>query len=141
MSILDTRNLIEERDELKEQILDSFKETFEHYADDTNEYEEILFDEEEIQEWLKDWEGEIQAIDEINDLENDVCNGEFDYGTTLIEEIDFTDYCEDLVSDIGDLPRDLPFYISSNINWDGVAEDLKVDYTEVEFRGTTYLFR
>ena len=63
------------------------------------------------------------------------------YGTTLIHESYFTEYCRDLVSDIGDIPANLPSYIEDNIDWDGVADDLKVGYTEVEFDGVTYLVR
>ena len=91
--------------------------------------------------FLEYWEDELKQIEEVNELENDIDNGEFDFGTTLIDEDDFEEYCEDLVSDIGDLPTDLPSYISNNIDWSGVAEDLKVDYLDVEFRGTTYLYR
>jgi hypothetical protein len=139
--MLDTRDLIERRDELKQDILDSFKDTFEHYADDTDYFEEILLDEEEIQSWKEDWSDELQEIEDIDDLEDEINNGEFDYGTTLIPEDYFVEYCKDLVSDIGDLPRDLPSYIENNIDWDGVADDLKQDYSEVEFRGETYLYR
>ena len=41
--------LIKERDNLKNIILADFKETFEHYAPDTNSFDDILFEEEEIQ--------------------------------------------------------------------------------------------
>jgi len=139
--MLDTRDLIERRDELKQDILDSFKDTFEHYADDTDDFEDILWDEEEIQSWKEDWSDELQEIEDIDDLEDEINNGEFDYGTTLIPEDYFVEYCKDLVSDIGDLPRDLPSYIENNIDWDGVADDLRMDYSEVEFRGETYLYR
>lgn len=141
MNILDTRDLIEERDNLKEQILDSFKDNFEHYADDTDNFEDILFDEEEIQTWKEDWEDELKQIDEIDSLEDEISSREWDYGIQLIDKEDFTDFCVDLVKDIGDLPNDLPSYISNNIDWDGVANELEADYSEVEFRGTTYLYR
>lgn len=140
-TMIDTRDLIEERNELKQQVLDSFLEEFPQYEDMTEEFEDILFEEEEIQSWKQDWEEELEKIQEINDLEDEVCNGELDSGTTLILESEFTDYCEDLIKDIGDIPRDLPSFIDNNINWNGIAEDLKIDYTEVEFRGELYLFR
>ena len=91
--------------------------------------------------FLEFWEDELKEIEEINDLEDEINNGEFEFGTTLIDEDDFEEYCEDLVSDIGDLPKDLPSYISNNIDWSGIADDLRQDYSEVEFRGTTYLYR
>ena len=91
--------------------------------------------------FLEFWEDELKEIEEINDLEDEINNGEFEFGTTLIDEDYFEEYCEDLVSDIGDLPKDLPSYISNNIDWSGIADDLRQDYSEVEFRGTTYLYR
>ena len=51
-----TRDLKERRDYLKQEILDSFLETFEHYAERTETFEDILFDEEEIESWKADWQ-------------------------------------------------------------------------------------
>ena len=140
MSYLDTRDLEIERTELKQEILNDFLEVFPQYEDMTDTFEDIRLDEEEIESWRDNWQTELEVIEDINELENSV-GSEWSYGVTLIDEDDFQDYCEELVSDIGDLPKDLPSYISNNIDWEGIAEDLKVDYSEVEFRGTTYLFR
>ena len=140
MSYLDTRDLEIEREDLKQEILNDFLEVFPQYEDMTDTFEDIRLDEEEIESWKDNWQTELEVIEAINELENSV-GSEWSYGVTLIDEDDFEDYCEELVSDIGDLPKDLPSYISNNIDWEGVAEDLKVDYTEVEFRGTTYLYR
>ena len=140
MSYLDTRDLEIERTELKQEILNDFLEVFPQYEDMTDTFEDIRLDEEEIESWRDKWQTELEVIEDINELENSV-GSEWSYGVTLIDEDDFQDYCEELVSDIGDLPKDLPSYISNNIDWEGIAEDLKVDYSEVEFRGTTYLFR
>lgn len=63
------------------------------------------------------------------------------YPVTLINDEHFVDYCEELVNDIGGLPTDLPIYIRNNIDWEGVADDLRVDYTSAEFSGNTFLWR
>ena len=63
------------------------------------------------------------------------------HGAALIRDSYFIEYCRELLSDIGDLPADLPGYIENNIDWDGVADDLKIDYTEVDFDGITYWIR
>lgn len=60
---------------------------------------------------------------------------------TLIADSYFTDYCKELVTDCGYLPRDLPGFIENNINWDGVADDLKADYSEVTLDGENYWHR
>lgn len=153
MKTIDTRNLIDERTELQQTVLDAYNEEFETDFSDFDEINIVLlgddlgevdYTEEEIEKLddFKDvWSTELEQIEEINDLEDEISSSEWDYGLQLIDGDDFPKYCEDLVSDIGDLPTDLPSYISNNIDWEGVAEDLKVDYSEVTFRGTTYLFR
>ena len=137
---MDSRDLETEREDLKQEILNDFLEVFPQYEDMTDTFEDIRLDEEEIESWRDNWQTELEVIEDINELENSV-GSEWSYGVTLIDEDDFQDYCEKLVSDIGDLPKDLPSYISNNIDWEGVAEDLKVDYSEVTFRGTSYLYR
>ena len=125
---LDSRDLIEKREELQNQILDSFNETFPQY--ETDDFESILFEEDEIVE-----------ITDIEKLEEEVSSSEWDFGITFISEDEFEDYCKQLVEDCGYLSKELPFFISSNIDWAGVADDLRVDYLEVEYQGVTYLFR
>ena len=150
MNTLDTRDLIEERDNLSNDILQAWndyqEENFDGEYGDCDNFDDVM----QVAENLKDngsvdfltaWENEIREVKEINDLEDEISSSEWDYGLQLIDEDDFQEYCEDLVSDIGDLPTDLPSYISNNIDWEGVAEDLKVDYSEITFRGTTYLYR
>lgn len=141
MNTLDTRDLIDERDNLKTAIFDSFIESFPQYEEMTESFEDIRFEEEEIESWKGYFLDDLQSIKEIDDLEDEISSSEWDYGLQLIDEDDFQEYCEDLVSEIGDLPKDLPSYISNNIDWSGVSEDLQVDYSEVEFRGTNYLYR
>lgn len=61
------------------------------------------------------------------------------YPITLIRDSYFVDYCEELVSDIGDLPREIPAYIA--IDWEKTADNLRVDYSCVEYDGVEYLYR
>lgn len=61
------------------------------------------------------------------------------YGATLIRESYFTEYCQQLVEDIGDLPNGMPGYLV--IDWEATARNIKVDYTEVDFGGIAYLVR
>ena len=37
--------------------------------------------------------------------------------------------------------KDVPDFIKYNINWDGVASDLEVDYSSVTYRGESFLVR
>jgi hypothetical protein len=136
--VLDTRDLIERRDELKEGILNSFLETFEHYKERTESFEDILFEEEEIQEWKEDWEDDLQEIDQINEIEYTL-GREFEYGVTLVREDYWEEYVEDLLVEIGYLPKDLPCWIE--IDWVSTAYNVKQDYEEVLYQGDTYLGR
>lgn len=61
------------------------------------------------------------------------------HGATLIRETYFTDYTEELLQDIGDLPKNLPGYVV--IDWEATARNIQVDYTPVEFDGVTYWVR
>lgn len=141
---LDTRDLVETREDLKQEVLDSFLETFEHYAEQTDEFEDILFEEQEIQDWKNEWGEELNQIDEIDEVEDDInsySGNSFEDGVTLIEETDFEEYCEDFCRDVVYVDSNLPALIENNIDWSGVADDMRIDYTGIEYQGTTYLYR
>lgn len=81
---------------------------------------------------------ELHALKALAD-EAEGYSPDWKHGTTLIAEDYFPEYCQQLLADIGDLPRNLPDYLV--IDWDATAENLKADYTEVDFDGTAYLIR
>jgi hypothetical protein len=114
--ILDIRDLIERYEELETQELKSESEE--------NEFSDLcaLLDELEGNGGDEQWRGNW-------------------YPVTLINESYFTEYSKELLNDCGDLPKDLPWYIESNIDWDGVAQDLKVDYSEVTYNEETWFYR
>lgn len=61
------------------------------------------------------------------------------YPVSLIRDSYFVDAMQELVTDTGDLPRDIPSYLA--IDWEKTAENLQVDYSSVEFEGVTYWYR
>ena len=139
---LNTRDLAEEREELKQSILDSFLENFPHYEDMTESFEDIRFEEEEIESWKEDWITELELINDIDRLEEEInsySGDNFDDGVTLIEEDDFEEYCEELITDCGYISRDFPSWII--IDWEATASNVRQDYSEVDYQGRTYLFR
>lgn len=147
MNTIDTRDLIEERDSNKQAILDDFNDTFNTELEEYEMIEVYLEDEvaeyitaEEKEEFYSLWKDEIDKITEVDELEREM-SSEFVYGVQMIPNEDFTEYCKELLEDCGDLPRNLPFYIKDNIDWDGVAHDLSADYSYVDFRGTNFLYR
>jgi hypothetical protein len=61
------------------------------------------------------------------------------YPGTLIDRTYFVEYCQDLVSDIGDLPETIPSYLA--IDWEKTAKNLEVDYSTIDVDGREYLYR
>lgn len=109
---------------------------------------------------LDDLIGSLDVMDAINELENmenlsygdevllgelkDLayeCDGlaDWKYGETLIRASYWADYAQEMLEDCGDIPKDLPWYIS--IDWEKTADNLLVDYTEVSFGGIPYYIR
>jgi hypothetical protein len=137
---MDSRDLIEEREEMKDTIFQDFIVEFPHYEEMTGSFEDILFNEEEIQDWKEVWENELERIKMIDNLESEV-SSEWGYGITFIEEDEFVDYAKEMAEECGYLPKDLPWWIENAIDWDQVADSLREDYNEIEFDNVTYLYR
>lgn len=139
--IFDTRDLTDYRDSLESDLVDYYNE----YMEDVENFEDV----EDIGGY-EDWdEGFADTYaDEIEHYENVeyFCEElssipDFNYGETVIKENYFSDYCKDFVQECGYIPNDLPSWIEDNINWEGVAEDLRQDYSEADFEGETFYFR
>ena len=135
---IDTRNLAERREALKQEILDSFLENFPHYEEMTESFEDIRFEEEEIESWKEYFEEELKEIEEIDDVENEL-GSEFEYGVTLVDVDDWEEYVEELLEDIGYIPKNFPSWIK--IDLEATANNVKVDYMEVTYQGNSYLGR
>lgn len=150
--ILDTRDIQERIDEL-EYILESYEDEYDAYK-----YDHAVWHDDYI-EWtnqrsaseknnVKPVEPEIpeEPTDEIDELKmlSDVkaeiegyC--EWEFGEALIRDSYFTEYTQDLVTDIGDLPHNIPSYLV--IDWDATAANIQMDYTTVEVNNHTYYVR
>ena len=138
--MIDTRNLAEKREELQTNLVDSFNEYFDTELED---FEDLISyidnsEDKDVQEWKEDNSDDFDHIEEIDYVEDNV--SEFSFGETLIPNDDFTEYCKDMVNDCYNL-KDVPDFIKDNINWDGVASDLEVDYSNVAYQGVSYLVR
>ena len=138
--MIDTRDLVEKREELQTNLVDSFNEYFDTEIGDFDELIKHIdnSDNKDVEEWRDDKVYDFEHIDEINELEDEI--SEFSFGEILILEDDFIEYCEDMVADCYYLTN-VPSFIKNNINWEGVASDLSVDYTNVTYQGVSYLVR
>lgn len=61
------------------------------------------------------------------------------YPITLIRDSYFVEAMQELCEDIGDFPKGIPGYYV--IDWNATADNLRVDYSSVEFDGVTYWYR
>ena len=138
--MIDTRDLAEKREELQTDLVNSFNDYFDTELEDFGDLIEHIdnSDNEDVEEWRDDKVYDFEHIDEINELEDEI--SEFSFGETLIPNNDFTEYCKDMVEDCYNL-KDVPDFIKDNINWEGVASDLGVDYSNVTYQGVSYLVR
>lgn len=62
------------------------------------------------------------------------------YGETLIRDSYFKEYAQQLAEDIGAIDRNAAWPMCC-IDWDQAAEELKQDYTSVDYDGVTYWIR
>jgi hypothetical protein len=61
------------------------------------------------------------------------------YPITLIEDSYFTEYAMELLSDVGDLPAEIPHYIV--IDEDATARNIQMDYSSIDIGDFTYWYR
>ena len=132
--VLDSRDIIERIKELEgeyEALADAVKDA---EPEDKEDAETAL------SEWDESEDG--REFEALKALQEDASgSGDWVYGATLVRESYFTDYAKELCEDIGDIPKDLPWYIESAIDWDKVADAIQQDYTTAEFDGVTYYVR
>lgn len=136
LDIQDSRDLNKRLEELEEKrdLIESLKEELE--AAEGEEEKEGIAD--KLSDAETDFDKEEQEeLSELENLRDEVTD--WRHGATLIAESDFEDYCRDLVSEMGDLPADIPGYLV--IDWAATADNLRADYSEADYQGTTYLFR
>ena len=61
-------------------------------------------------------------------------------GLHLIRDSYFQDFAEEFADDIGAVDHNT-LWPQNHIDWESAADDLRQDYTSVEFAGVTYWFR
>lgn len=82
---------------------------------------------------------ELRILEELNE-EGEACAPDWIYGEYMIRESYFKDYAMDLADDLG-LMENCNQWPATCIDWDRAADELKMDYSEIEFDGVTYYVR
>jgi hypothetical protein len=86
---------------------------------------------------------EEQELEELIELESELgCTLESadQNGLFFIDEDYFEDYARELAYDLGAIDSDTA-WPCTHIDWEAAADELRMDYTEVEFDGNNYLVR
>lgn len=145
--IIDSRDIIERIEELEDTLEAA------HEEETTEGATNLAFDE-WIDAVIKDqsaahahecWE-EAKELKALKALAEEASSSpDWIHGETLINEDYFTQYIEELINDCYEMPKEMNSgkwpYRHMSINYEEAADEVKVDYMEVDFDGTTYLIR
>jgi predicted RNA-binding Zn-ribbon protein involved in translation (DUF1610 family) len=144
--VIDSRDIIERIKELERQ-LDTWtcpkcgneittevqKEDQKGHADDCD------FEGDPLDGLEYDEREELRALLDLQDDAEGYCD-DWKYGASLIRDSYFRDYAEELANDIGAIDRNATWPLN-HIDWDAAADELKQDYTEVDYDGVSYWVR
>ena len=136
--VIDSRDVIARIAELQE-LADAVSEAREAFDNlDDPDGPEVECAEAEIEAAQGAFDDDLQAeLATLKALAEEASGYAADW--ELIRDSYFTEYCQQLLEDIGDLPKDLPHYIE--IDWEATARNIRMDYTSVEFGDVTYWIR
>ena len=111
-----------ERESFTEDGISSIYEWADKFPNDAEEYLILLSFLEEVkgrggdEQWRGDW-----------------------YPVTFLHADHFFEAMEELVKDIGDMPKEIPSYLV--IDWVATAENLRADYSSVDIDGEEFWYR
>ena len=82
------------------------------------------------------WADEIDELAQLRELVSEL-PGEANDGYTLVRETAFEDYARQYAEDIGAISSDAT-WPAQCIDWEQAADELRMDFTPVQFNGVTY---
>ena len=103
-----------------------------------------IIDSRELLDELKtlDEDDDIERMAEIGKLIDEVGDDNMEMGVTFIRENYWVQYCEDMAYDFGYLDRqDDSNPLQYHIDWQGWADAVEMDYSQIDFDGDTYYWR
>lgn len=99
---------------------------------------EELFD--SYDEYKAEHPEEVKEYKELNELKDECEGSGWDDGIYFIPDYEFEDYCRELAEDCYITSADNNPLLNY-VDWEKWARDCSMDYSEVEFRGTSYYWR
>ena len=108
---------------------------------DSRDIEERIRDLKEFQEDQVIEDEEIQELENLENLrEQGICSPDWEYGATLIRDSIFEDYAREFAEEIGAIDSEA-VWPNNHIDWEAASEELKMDYSEIDFDGVIYWIR
>lgn len=135
----DSRCLIEYFEELEQEIIDYYNEYLEEIGTELiDSIDEVDFG---LESFTEQYSVEIAEYKELKDFveELESCSSDFRYGEMIIRNDYWEEYCEELLTDIGYIPKDFPSWIV--IDWEATAVNLAQDYSFVIYNGEHFYIR
>jgi hypothetical protein len=90
---------------------------------------------ERVEELLDEDESEQLEILRSFAEEGETEFSDWNDGVTLIRDSYFKDYARDFVEEVYEIRNDFPY---NCIDWQEVADEMQLDYTEIDFNGIIY---
>ena len=130
---IDSRDVIARIEELEAERED-LRSAMDDHNTDSDAYEEANA---ALEEFDNSEEGqELIALIALAEQGEDYAP-DWKYGAQLIHEDYFEEAMDELLEECGDIPRDLPSYLTITVDYDALEQD----YTELDFDGQTYYIR
>jgi hypothetical protein len=157
-NMIDSRDLINRLDELQDaydQIqeeadrLDLVLRDAKTCLEDVNDFpEERLQLEDDLQEAQEEYDAydlkklqadfeDLEELEELKRVDAECDGGDWRYGTTLVSRYGWEEYCDDMIQECENLPKDLPYFVKIVIDYDAMEQD----YSSVMLDGYEYLYR
>ena len=130
---IDSRDVIARIEELEAEWED-LRSAMDDHNTDSDAYEEANA---ALKEFDNSEEGQELIALKVLAAQGEDYAPDWKYGAQLIHEDYFETAMDEMLEDCGDIPRDLPSYLTITVDYDA----LKQDYTELDFDGQTYYIR
>lgn len=140
--LIDVRDIISRLEELREE-----RETFvseEAASDEDAGGDDDTRAEYALNAWKRDSPEDSEELSKLENILEDLCGNGGDeqwegnwYPVSLIADSYFETAMDDLLEDIGEMPKDIPSYLKITVDYDALQQD----YTSTKIDGFTYWYR
>lgn len=130
---IDSRDVIREYEDLKEE-----RDDLEEALRDAEDEDSFVHCNNALEAWDADNYDSLELLKDLVDT-GEANVPDWEHGEQLIREDCFTNHAQELAWEIENVNESRWPYTA--IDWDEAADQLRQDYVELDFMGTTYLVR